>query len=290
MKIKYKILTIILFPVISIANSISFQMENDSMFHSDNDYSNGIRINYNYNNLDTFIGQHIYTPSSIRNMEKDDRPYAGWSYFGLGYTDIGIKYNNLRYVGYYETLIGVVGKASGSEWVQKKVHKIIGAGYPTGWESQIEDEFGFQLNTKQGFEYTMCTKKEYSAIVCPDLVVICGSTQDSIGFDTSFKFGYNIPISKTDSEFMVRSIKKDFSIYGILGTEFKYWKNNLFLDGNEDSKYKVNKKDYTCVVKTGICSSYKHIGIDFLILWGTKEYDTQKDMPNYASIKITYIF
>ena len=198
----------------------------------------------------------------------------------------------IYYVGYYEALGGIVGKSSGAEWTQKTIHKIIGASYPKGWESQLEDDFGFQFNVKQGLDWTFWTNDKYSAHLCPDLVLLTGSTEDAYGLDCVIKIGYGIPLTRSDSKFLARCAneKSNFSIYGLAGAEWRHWENRIFLDGDDSKEYFVDKKDNTWAVKAGIAGTYKSFGMHFIYLWGSNEYDGQRDRPNYVSMAFSYLF
>lgn len=279
-----------------ILKEIYFDFENDFVFHSDNDYSNGIRLGTRFSwfdhDFDVFIGQHIYTPDSVKHPERGGSPYAGWAYAGLGYTKLYKLSSPIYYIGYYELLGGIVGKHSGAEWTQKKIHKLIGAGYPKGWENQLEDGFGFQINTRQGIEWTVWNNDLYSFHISPEVIILAGNTQDAYGVDCTAKFGYNIPLTRADNEFLARASKDkpEFSIYGLIGAEWRYWENNLFLDGDDSSQYFVDKKDNTWAVKAGIAGFYKHFGMHFIWLWGSNQYEGQRDRPDYVSMGFSYLF
>ncbi len=162
---------ILSFSIFAYEKSFNLNLDNDAPF-TDKFYSNGLEFEievrdpniYEKNNVTTDVwqegsykrvkkfifGQKIYTPSDLTlgvdEVEKYERPYAGWLYFGYAnekYFETGsyIKHN------FY---IGTTGKDSFSEMYQREYHDLIGSPNPQGWDLQIDEGAGFQYT----FEYS----------------------------------------------------------------------------------------------------------------------------------------
>ena len=88
------------------------------------------------------LGQDIFTPEDIgeRDLIKDDRPYAGWLYGGIGLTS-----ENGKRLDTLELNLGIVGPYSLADETQDNWHKLIGIDRPKGWRNQLENEPGIVL-------------------------------------------------------------------------------------------------------------------------------------------------
>jgi hypothetical protein len=141
--------------------------ENDLFGGTDRNYTNGLQISWlsAKNDLPPAIdwasdrlsflakpgadwrygfvaGQTMYTPNDITvaTPQPGERPYAGWLFGGLSLTaDSGDRLDTI------ELHAGVVGPASGAEFVQRNWHAQIGSPDPKGWDHQLANEPGLML-------------------------------------------------------------------------------------------------------------------------------------------------
>ena len=83
------------------------------------------------------LGQNIYTPEDKERSEliPDDRPYAGITYLGLG-----LHSKNERLMDTLEFDLGIVGRHSYAEDIQRGVHVWTDSDDPKGWSHQLHDE------------------------------------------------------------------------------------------------------------------------------------------------------
>lgn len=88
------------------------------------------------------IGQKIFTPDDIqrRGLVENDRPYAGWLYFGSAFHN-----KNARLLDTFEIQLGVVGPAALAEKTQNFVHDLRGIDEARGWDNQLHNEPGVLL-------------------------------------------------------------------------------------------------------------------------------------------------
>ncbi|MDP3017374.1 MAG: lipid A deacylase LpxR family protein, partial [Deltaproteobacteria bacterium] len=70
-------------------------------------------------NVGLSLGQNIYTPEDIfrRDLIKDDRPYAGWTYLSLTF-----HVKNTVKLDVFEVTMGIVGPSSLAEETQRIIH------------------------------------------------------------------------------------------------------------------------------------------------------------------------
>ncbi len=234
-----KLLFIILsFGIFAYEKSFNFNLDNDAPF-TDKYYSNGIEFEIevrnpnvydeddiitniwqggSYTRVKKFIfGQKTYTPKDIKlgveEVEKYERPYAGWLYFGYAnekYFELGsyIKHN------YY---IGITGKDSFSEMYQREYHDLIGSPNPQGWDLQINEGAGFQYT----FEYS------------PKNFLLYEKEENKIDFRYGTKINIGTIFINGDINLLVR--------YGRIASDFESRKTEMLLD---KEKAFLNMKEY----------------------------------------------
>jgi hypothetical protein len=145
-----------------------FEIANDFMFDSDNQFSNGFSVQKHSTmsaDIDELqgvrafgkglarrilpqrdglvyrkslrIGQNMATPDDLEdpNIILDDVAYHGL----LAAESSWIAFNDTHFTGFGITL-GLVGEYSGAEALQKAVHSVVDATDPQGWDHQLDHE------------------------------------------------------------------------------------------------------------------------------------------------------
>lgn len=154
--------------------TFSIYFENDLFTHTDQHYTNGVKLTWissdltSYKEIDKMpqwcfplirclpfinepglqrniafsIGQNIFTPedTSRYDLIEDDRPYAGWLYGSIAFH----SKNEFR-LDSMEIQLGIIGPQSYAEQAQIFVHKIRGLDRPNGWENQLKNEVGLNF-------------------------------------------------------------------------------------------------------------------------------------------------
>lgn len=152
------------------SSSFSFSMDNDGIVGTDQNYTNGVFLEYNSGystdltetaptpirqisqylpfKADTkqgwslTLGQQMWTPEDIESVSPPDheRPYAG-----LLFLETSAYQYTPTFVDKFSFMVGVVGPNSFAEQGQKFIHDIIGSDEPMGWDYQIENTAVFNL-------------------------------------------------------------------------------------------------------------------------------------------------
>lgn len=146
---------------------LSIVVENDIFANSDGHYTNGVSLAWTTGDVATFghrnffarmvrgfswlptvndepyanfvafsLNHEMYTPDDIQELDPppDAQPYAG-----IVAIDTSLYSKTARSLHQYKLRVGVVGPAAGAEWLQKKIHEIIGP-TPEGWDTQLSNE------------------------------------------------------------------------------------------------------------------------------------------------------
>ncbi len=262
-----------------LGNSISLEIENDLLFDTDQRYTHGTRITYEYNDLYWSLGQNLYTPSDI-TIDKpitNDRPYAGSLYVSLN----GTKYWENRDIYHkLELAVGTVGEYSYAGTTQTAIHKWSGSTTPMGWDYQTDDMILLQAGIDLFGEIFTTKYINARAYVSGDV----GTIKSHIGFGANIMAGYNIPQSLNKP---IASKKGDFSLF-------------VFTDALERHVFynKLLESDYTHIkqenavldIRTGVGVIYKNTEIRYAYCFRSKEFWEQVSPSEFGSIfiKISY--
>ncbi len=151
-------------------HAIRFSVDNDflnfRMSGTDRYFTNGIRIDYFYQgskrrfpvnlllsineerNGNTYglgLAQFMFTPStiSVKEIQYDDRPYAG-ALYGIYSLQSIDKQNKLKLSS--EIYFGVIGPLSLADKTQTMVHRALNYTIPEGWDNQVPNDVILNYN------------------------------------------------------------------------------------------------------------------------------------------------
>lgn len=294
----------------------SFYLVNDLFAGTDRYYTNGVKLAWispdSLYELDGqtlrksfsfFIGQNIYTPDNItrRDLNKEDRPYAGISYIGAGFY---IKHH--RYLDTLECILGIVGPHSYAEQVQKIIHKIFGADWPNGWQNQLKDEFVLELICDRRWKVMPATASKGFGY---DVVAHAGGglgtviTASNIGVEA--RVGWNIPddfgsfLTSPGGEsttFFERhdassSSREKFGFHLFASLETHVVLRNIFLDGNTfRMSHRVDKNPVVWDVVLGVALRVGRFKISYAYLYRSKQFKTQKRNQIFGALNLFFSY
>ena len=248
------------------------------------------------------IGQNIFTPEDISRSDpsRDDRPYAGWLFAGIGL----VAANDQR-LDKLELDVGVVGPYSLSDEVQTQWHDFIGITKPEGWGKQIRTEPGFALFYERSWRQLhdidltgIIPIENFGVDMTPHVggalgnVFIhgTGGVTFRIGDDLRNDFGPpklrpNLP--GTDY------FEPDDNIgwYLFAGAEARLVGRNIFLDGNtfRDSR-SVDKIPLVGDFQIGIAITFWRARLSYTQVYRTKEFRGQAGFTEFGSAALTVRF
>ena len=283
-----------------MADSARLYFENDFPFDSDDDYTNGARLEYQHGRYSLFIEQLMYSPENIRvPYQEGMHPYAG--YLGIGGSvslDDKIT-DRLYHLNYLELQTGIVGPASGAEGMQKAIHKIIGAHRPQGWDDQLKNEWQMQGLLLTGYEYVLLgSARGWNMRVSDQLGAHMGTMQIAAENKAFIKVGWGNDYDRHYSNIEMRdpsgrkwTKKNPNTFYIMVGNETKWWDRNIFLDGNNNrDSVSVSKEVWTTGVKAGAVVEIGMFDFAIFAYRGSMEYKTQEHCPKYVSFQFGYRF
>lgn len=230
------ILWICILPVYS--QTVSFSLDNDYVFDSDNGYTGGIQIGWMSDAYDTTVessyvsfldktvtalfpldkeGKYvngaanlqeiIITPNDTNAREPiyDDVPYIGvltanFSYFLW----------NTESFEEFRVSVGTVGSYSGAEELQNGIHKLIGDNEAEGWKNQLGNYIVLQAGYQKGVrQYTADFSENKRFEWFNSYFLDVGNIYNGLGVGSAIRYGYNMPNSFSKSGSLLNSSQND---------------------------------------------------------------------------------
>ena len=303
--------------------ALSIFAENDIGF-SDRYYTNGIKIQYTQSGRDFWVnypqfmlldlvsgggerrffqtvsaGQGIYVPQDIdiAAPQPDDRPYAGWLYVNAA-AHAATK-NSLDSAA---IIMGIVGRHSYAQDVQRQWHKMFDFDMPQGWENQLADEFGFVFSYKHS---QRVWRGEMGGGFAADALVSGGVDLGNVltqGYASLLlRAGYALPFSFdagrvgycSSTDVRMDDSQAPMRLYAVCGATARFVGYDITLNGNAfaDSPYSVSPEWFVFEPVAGLSAACGSFQFDLLLTYRTREYLSQKiGHHTYWSASIKYFF
>lgn len=251
-----------------------------SLLHSDDSSKTVMAIHY---------GNKIFNPRNLDTMDPFymDRPYCGWSFFSAEVQHFRRKNSG----NFLAIQMGVVGKESGMEKLQKWWHRTIHL-YPLeGWDSQIVNEFVVNLNYNHAHAFPISKRMEMVSVTS----AWAGTGNNRLSEEVTLRlFRFN---KLSESAFLASRISeknipaKEFFLFTSFGADYVI--SNIFIQG---SLFKDNPSPYTTGInpwlftsKIGVQYAGGRISASGAVIHLSKETPFVGD-HFYASISFSYRF
>ena len=249
------------------------------------------------------LGQEIFTPEDIeqRSLIEDDRPYAGWTYLGVGLvSENGDRLDNL------ELNVGMIGPASLADKTQTEYHKLIGVTVPEGWDNQLHNEPGVVLYYERKWRNLLGVKltdlpvlNNLGVDVTPHVGGALGNVYTYAAGGLTLRLGEDLPDDYGPPRLRPALPGSDyfrpndwFGWYFFAGAEGRLVARNIFLDGNtfQDS-HSVDKYPMVLDVQAGLAIMLgERVRLAYTHLWRTREFREQKDPDQYGTLSLSVRF
>ena len=291
MKIKLPALSLLLY--ISLhADEYSFVMYNDFFVGTDRHFTNAVSLSWleeNENNaytnfvtstLDALyfpletsknynagvsINQIMLTPNdtTIATPQYDDFPYAGY----LSLNTYLFEWDSHSF-NEYGIEVGIVGKASGAELMQKTVHKIIGNKGPNGWDTQLGTKYTVNLLLHHGVKQWQGKIKQnlqadwfyhYGLTLGTFDISTFGGTSFRIGQNYVHNFNSHYPYLKEEAGLLsVDELKKGFGWSASAGINGEYLAYSYILHQAENDGYAADIEHVRVAANFSASVYYNH--------------------------------
>ncbi len=250
------------------------------------------------------LGQNIYTPEDKRRSDliRDDRPYAGITYLGLGFHN-----KDQRRMDTLEFDIGIVGRHSYAEDCQKVIHNWIGSVDPKGWEHQLRDEPVLNIFFERKWKMLRIRGAGNLGFDCiSHMGIAAGNVYTGANLGGQVRFGWKLPndfgtylirpgsdssapVDDEDPRFF--SPFHRFGIHIFFAVDGNAVARNIFLDGNTfRSSHSVDKKPFVADFVGGIGMIVHRAKITYSYVHRTKEFESQKNEQHFGAISVSFTF
>ncbi|MFC1788874.1 lipid A deacylase LpxR family protein [Thermodesulfobacteriota bacterium] len=319
----------------NVFNTFTLYWENDTFGGTDSNYTNGIQLSwstpYLTNNpkdehlpgwsypvinrlpfvknptaqraISLSLGQLMFTPEDTRTKEliEDDRPYAGYLYFGVGFNSILSNRKDT-----WQFNVGVVGPASLAQETQDFVHDLIDSPRAQGWDNQLQNEPAIEAvyETKWRMLYSQ-NHNGFGYDLIPHIGGRLGNVNINANCGAEFRLGWFIPgdfgscpirpgcdinpASYHDKTGDFRRIRTSVHLFTILDSRLVL--RDIFLDGNTfKESHSVDKKYFVADLTVGIAVNYRRCKFSFAYTFRTKEFEEQRDPYAFGSFTIAFTY
>jgi lipid A 3-O-deacylase len=319
----------------NVFDNFTLYWENDTFGGTDSNYTNGFQISwstpYLANNqkdghlpgwsypiinrlpfvkkqtaqraLSLSLGSLMFTPEDTRTSEliEEDRPYAGYLYFGVGFNSILSNRKDT-----WQFNVGVVGPASLSQEIQDFAHDLTGSPRAQGWDNQLQNEPAIEAvcETKWRVLYSQ-NHNGFGYDFIPHIGGRIGNVAIYANGGAEFRLGWFIPGDfgscairpgcETNPAFNhdetgdFRRIRTSVHLFTILDSRLVL--RNIFLDGNTfKESHSVDKKYLVTDLMVGIAVYYRKFKSSFGYTFRTKEFEEQRDPYGFGSFTISFTY
>ncbi len=250
------------------------------------------------NMLQYSLGQKIFTPEDIAasELQKNDRPYAGYLYFGISVLSRFKHAKNYDVGNQFEITLGIVGPASLSEQSQKYVHKLTGSNDPNGWDNQLNNELAVGLSYSRFWRFSHSITDSLSFGVNPQVSGAVGNVYTYAASGFMLRLGSDLKRDLSPPNIrpgfpgvIYFDGRKKSSWYIYLGFEGRLVLRNIFLDGNTfTDSHSVEKEILVGDMQYGFVYMFDTIRIAFSNMIRTDEFKLQKEKTQYGAINVSW--
>jgi hypothetical protein len=244
------------------------------------------------------VGNKIFTPEDTQTSKLviDDRPYAGWLYFNaelLSRFDTADSRQSGNLLGLN---VGIVGPAALGEQIQNGWHDLIGIDRANGWNNQLDNELGVNLNYSRRSQFfepaPFGTEFEYA----PHLTAALGNVYTYAGVGMMFRWGRGLR-----NDYAPPNIRPGFpgvayvrpsdrpGWYLFAGVEGRAVGRNIFLDGNTFSEsHSVDREPFVADFQFGVAYMLSGVRIALSNVWRSREFTGQPENTQFGGINLSF--
>lgn len=301
--------------------TLSLVIENDFFAHTDQNYTNGFRLQYlrprgQVSDLTGWLadvtlgesdesqlyegvslGQSLFTPLDITdpNPRPGEQPYAGWLYVEFAAILADRNDNGeLNKVDTVSATAGIVGPLAGGEFVQNTFHQLIDSEIAQGWSNQLDNEPGLLLSYDRTW-MTARSMRQFGFDVLPSAGLSVGNVLTEARGGITLRLGPDldeslgpprIRPSLAGAGYLDSSNR--FNWYVFAGLQGRAVAHNIFLDGNTFSgSLRVRKRHIVADAQAGLVVSCGGLRFSYTLVRRSREFATQQDPHYFAAFSLT---
>ena len=314
--------------------TFSTYIENDLFAGTDRYYTSGVKLSWSSADLEKFsdtpyaspflplfemlpyinetgyqknlvfaLGQNIYTPDDTETslLVENDRPYAGWLYFGTG-----VVWKNADVRNSLVMDIGVVGPWAYGQEAQRLVHDLRGLGHPNGWDHQLHNELGVSLVYERMWRWPRHDRRSgLDWELLPHAGAALGNVYTYANLGAELRAGLNLPddfgtasigpsattSTPVDGKMAADRSWFDLGLYVFARADGRAVARNIFLDGNTfGDSHSVGHNPFVADLSVGVAINITNTKIAYALVYRTKEFSAQQDAQIFGTVSFNWTF
>ena len=289
------------------AKSFGFISDNDVYISTTQDeyYTNGLVFSYQFlpkNIPDKLVkriytlqvGQYIYTPfkANVLDIADQDRPFAGYLFTNFEVANF-YKSQSFFKINYQ---LGVLGPSSQAENLQKLIHNTFGLGDVNGWEFQIKDQIGVNINVMylRNLHYFMNNSIDFNVFGQAKIGTIFNEI--SMGFVSRIGFKRLKEVSNTilfnSNIGSSQPLTKEFYFY--IQPQLTYIVSDATLEGSifsDNSPLTFDPEPLNGSLQFGLKYETERFNLGYGITYQTQSVDNDRNTTHaFGTITVIYLF
>ncbi|MGV3756345.1 MAG: lipid A deacylase LpxR family protein [Verrucomicrobiota bacterium] len=243
------------------------------------------------------VGQNMYTPRdiSIPGNQPNDRPYAGWLYFGLNLQRRGeTTQGGTPTMENLSLLAGIIGPWSVAKEAQIWVHELRGFDLPQGWHHQLKNEPAIALRYQRFWLYRFGPRYKFNLDIIPDVGFSAGNPLTAAQIGGTIRAGWNIPddfgVQHGDALSIVAggpspTRESHWGAYVYAGAAGRAVAYNTFIDGNMFRNGPgVTREPLVADLRIGVVATSKYLEAGLSLIHRTHEFKAQTERDAFGSV------
>lgn len=324
---KLFILSTFCMPVMALEYEIDYfglSFENDLFFNDDWGYTNGLIINWGYNDvpaldnlslptwisyltdktyLNTFqdrqysikysVGQFIQTAIDIKQADliKEDAPYVGlfaWQANVTAYDTSVLDELSLTF--------GIVGPVAGAKFIQEYSHNGLNATEPMGWDHQINNEVVFRFQAKRLWRSFVLPMGITEMDVITGVNAGIGNLLSDTNAGVAVRWGQQLQSSfSSSSPFSIQKLNgltaTPIGWYIFANISGSYVLNDIFIDGNTfTDSHSVDLVHWQAFATLGGQFTLSNWSFIYTLTYASDQYQSQSEDTRFGTVSVTYHF
>lgn len=303
---------------------LTLTVENDRVGNTDEGYTNGLRATWTSPagkrplwagigleklpllardatlRYETSLGQSMFTPQNIDRARANprDRPYAGFTYVGLGVTAVApARASGVQRIDQLQLTLGIIGPASLAGDTQITWHRWFGYPPPNGWAGQLRNEPALNLSYRQSLRLPPAHIAGIDADITPHWGFAIGNVYDYANGGATLRIGSDLPtqgIGRIEPSIAgggTFNRSRRAHLQAFAGVDARAIARNIFLDGNSfRSGPSVEKNAIVVDVEGGVVLTWHRFRLSYTHVFRSREFKRQPRPANFGSLGLAFAF
>jgi len=243
------------------------------------------------------LGQKIFTPNntSSSSVVLNDRPYAGYLYYGISTLSHTRYSDSIDYGHLVEITFGLVGPSALGQETQAFIHSIIKKNGPNGWNNQLKNELTVGVTYSRLWRMIKPVTNNLMIGINRHDSIALGNAYTYLASGVMLRFGKNL--KKDVSPPTIRpgfpglpyfQATNKTNWYFYFGIEGRLVLRNIFLDGNSfTNSLSVDKEPLVGDTQLGVVFMFGDTRISASKIYRTDEFKTQEEKDIFGEINLS---